>query len=38
VQVKRLLHSCFYGNLWDLLQLRAGHPIAARAGSGTLTP
>jgi catechol 2,3-dioxygenase-like lactoylglutathione lyase family enzyme len=27
-----------YGNLWDLLQLRAGHPIAARAGSGTLTP
>ena len=21
-----------YGNLWDLLQLRAGHPIAQRAG------
>jgi catechol 2,3-dioxygenase-like lactoylglutathione lyase family enzyme len=21
-----------YGNLWDLLQLRAGHPIARRAG------
>ena len=27
-----------YGNLWDLLQLRAGHPIAARAGSGNLIP
>ncbi|KQV29383.1 VOC family protein [Massilia sp. Root335] len=24
-----------YGNLWDLLQLRAGHPIAVRTGSVT---